>query len=58
MITKVIMAYCIQETWILGNDSKLVRDHMVFRHNREKREIGSKGRIPVRVAIILAPAAV
>ena len=58
MITKGIMSYCIQETWIVGNGSKLVRDHMVFRHNQEEREIGSKGRIPVRVAIILAPAAV
>ena len=33
MITKGIMAYCIQETWIVGTGSKLVRDHMVFRHN-------------------------
>ena len=58
MIPKVIMAYCIQETWIVGNVSKLVRDHMVFRHNREEREILSKGRIPGGVAIILAPSAV
>ena len=39
MITKGIMAYCIQDTWIVGNGIKLVRDHMVFRHNREEREI-------------------
>ena len=30
----------------------------MFCHNREEKEIGSKGRIPVEVAIILAPAAV
>ena len=57
MITKGIMAYCIQCTCIVGNGSKLVRDHMMFRHNREEREIGSKGRIPGGVAIILALAA-
>ena len=34
MITKGIMAYCIQETWIVGTVSKLVRNHTVFRHNR------------------------
>ena len=58
MINKGIMAYCIQETWIVGNVSKLVRDHMLFRHNREEREIVSKGIIPVGVAIILAPSEV
>ena len=52
------MAYCIQETWIVGTGSKLVRDHMVFRHNCEGRDKGSKGRIPGGVAIILAPEAV
>ena len=31
---------------------------MVFRHNQEEREIGSKGRISGGVAIILAPVAV
>ena len=36
----------------------LVRDHMLFRHNREGREKVSKGMILSGVAIILAPAAV
>ena len=57
MITKGIMDYCIQYTWIVGNVSKFVRDHMMFRHNREEREIGSKGMIPGGVTIILALAA-
>ena len=52
------MAYCIEETWIVGNGSKLVCDHMVFRHNQEEREKGSNGRIPGGVAIIIAPAEV
>ena len=34
MITKGIMAYCIQETWVVGTGSKLVCIHMVFRHNQ------------------------
>ena len=34
MITCNIMVYCIQETWVVGTGSKLVRDHMVFIHNR------------------------
>ena len=37
MITKGIMAYCIQETWVVGTVSKFVRGHMVLRHNREGR---------------------
>ena len=58
MLNKGIMVYCIQETWIVGNSSNLVRDHILFRHNREEREIGSKGRILGGVAIVLALAAV
>ena len=42
MITKSIIAYCIQETCIVGTGNKLVCDHMVFRHNREEREKESK----------------
>ena len=30
MITKGIMAYCIQEKWVIGTGSMLVRGHMVF----------------------------
>ena len=37
VITKGIMAYCIQETWVVGTVSKFVRGHMVLRHNREGR---------------------
>ena len=58
MIINSIMVYCIKETWIIGSGSKLVRGHMVFRHNREERVIGSKGKIPGGVAIILSPTAV
>ena len=52
------MVYCIQETWTLGYCSTLVRGHMVLRHNREERTIGTKGRIPGGAAIILSPTAV
>ena len=31
MINNNIMVYCIQETWIVGSVSKLVRGHIVFR---------------------------
>ena len=58
IITNNIIFYCIQETWIVGSGSKLVRGHMVLRHNREERAMGSKGRIPGGVAIILSPTAV
>ena len=58
MITNKIMVYCIQETWNVGSGSKLVRGHMVLRHNQEERAIGSKGRIMGGVAIILSPTAV
>ena len=57
MIRQNIMVYCIQETWTLGSCSTLVQVHMVIRHNREERTIGSKGRIPSGVAIILSPTA-
>ena len=30
MINKGIIAYYIQETWVVGTGSKLVRGHMVF----------------------------
>ena len=58
MIKQNIMVYCIQETWTLGSCSTLVRRHMVIRQNREERTIGTKGRIPGGVAIILSPTAV
>ena len=29
-----ILAYCVQETWIVGNIYTVARDHMVFRHNK------------------------
>ena len=31
---------------------------MVFRHNREEREVGTRGKVPGGVAIILSPATV
>ena len=58
MIKHNIMVYCIQETWTLGSVSTLVRGHMVLRHNREESTVGTKGRIPGGVAIILSPTAV
>ena len=33
MITKGIMAYCVQEMWAVVTGSMLVCDHMVFQHN-------------------------
>ena len=33
MITKDIMAYCIQETWVVGTVRKLICGHMVLRQN-------------------------
>ena len=58
MVGKKILAYCVQETWIFGNANTLVRNHMIFRHNREEREVGTRGRVSVGVAIILSPTAV
>ena len=43
MVAKGILAYCVQETWIVGNVNTVVRDHMVSHHNREKREVGTRG---------------
>ena len=58
MVDKNILAYCVQETWIVGNANTVVRNHMIFRHNREEREVGTRGRVPGGVAIILSPTAV
>ena len=58
MFAKGILAYCVQETWIVGNVKKVVRNHKVFRHNREEREFGTRGRVPGGFAIILSPEAV
>ena len=55
MISKGIMIYCLQETWVLGNEVIMVRGHMIFLHNRCEQEEGTKGRNPVGVAIILSP---
>ena len=41
MVDKKILAYCVQETWIVGNANTVVRKNMIFRHNREERKIGS-----------------
>ena len=57
MIKDKIMVYFIQETWNLESCSTLVQGHMVIQHNQEEQTIGSKGRIPGRVAIILSPTA-
>ena len=58
MIKHNIMVYFIQETCTLGSVITLVRGHMVLRHNREERTIGTKGRIMGGVAIILSPTSV
>ena len=58
MVHKNILAYCVQETWIVGNANTVVRNHMIFRHNREEGEVGTRGRVPRGVAIILSPTAV
>ena len=58
MIFNRIMTYCVQETWILGNSSTMVRDHMVFMHNMNEKEPDSKGRVKRGVAIILSPVVV
>ena len=57
MIKDNIMDYFIQETCTLGSCSTLVQGHMFIRHNQEERTIGTKGRIPGGVAIILSPTA-
>ena len=58
MVSKGIMIYCVQEICILGNSTTVVRDHMVFMHNMNEKEPGSKGRVKRGVAIILSPVAV
>ena len=55
MVDKNILAYCVQETWIVGNANTIVRKHMIFRHNREEREIVTRGRVTGVVAIVLSP---
>ena len=58
IVAKGILAYCVQGTLIVGNANTIVRDHMVFRHNKDKRELGTRVRVPWGVAIILSPASV
>ena len=58
MVTKCILAYCVQETWIVGNFNTVVRDTMFFHHKREEIEVGTRGMVPGGVAIIISPAAV
>ena len=58
MFYKNILAYCVQETWIVGNVNTVVKNHMIFRHNREEREVGTRGRVPGGVTIIFSPTAV
>ena len=35
MVAKGILAYCVQEAWIVGNVNTVVRDHIIFRHDRK-----------------------
>ena len=42
MITKGVMVYCVQETWVVGNSVVMVRGHMIFLHNRVKRVEGTR----------------
>ena len=58
MITKGVMVYFVQETWVVGNSVVMVRGQMIFLHNRVKRVQGTIGRNPGGVAIILAPSVV
>ena len=58
MVAKCILAYCVQETWIVGNSNTVVRNHMIFRHSGEEREVGTRGRFPGGVSIILSPSAI
>ena len=58
MVTKGILANFVQETWLVGNVNTVVRNHMIFRHNRDEREFGTRGNIPGGVSIILSPTAV
>ena len=58
MVDKNKLDYCVQETWIVGTANTVVRNHMIFRHNREEREVGTRGRVPGGVAIILSPKSV
>ena len=55
MITKGVMVYFVQGTWVVGNSVVMVRGHMIFLHNRVKRVQGTRGRNPGGVAIILSP---
>ena len=55
MVDKNILSYCVQDTWIVGNANTLVRNHMIFRHNREEIKIGTIGRVPGGEAIIPPP---
>ena len=57
MVDKNILAYCVQETWIVGNANTVVSNHMIFRHNREEREVGTRGIVPGGVSIIISPTA-
>ena len=54
MISKEIMTYCVQETWVVGNRIIMVRGHMIFLHAICEREEGTKVRNPGGVIIILA----
>ena len=47
-----------KETWIVGNANTIVRKNMIFCHNREERDIGTRGRVPGGVAIIISPTSV
>ena len=58
MVNKSILSYCVHETWIVGNVNTVVRNHMIFRHNKEEREVGTRGIVTGGVAIILSPTAV
>ena len=55
MVAKGILAYCVQETWIVGNVNTVVMYHMIFLHNREEREVGTRGRFTGGVAVIISP---
>ena len=58
MVDKKILAYCVQETWIVGNANTVVRNHMIFCHDREEVEVVTRVRVPGGVAIIISPTAV
>ena len=52
MIKKGIHGYCLQETWLLGTFSKMIRGHLLLHHGMATK-LCYRGRASYGVAIIL-----